>query len=248
MGEIGYPAVCFAAKAVCRALGLRVRIEGDTNIPAAGGAVLAADHVSYLDPFAVLLGADAAGRRVRFLALQTLFEHRIYGPVVRELRQIPIRSGGGGAAFRAAVDALRAGEIVGVFPEATIAQSFTVQQLRTGAARLASAAGVPLIPMAVWGTQRLWTKDRRNIVQPMLPITVLIGEPLRATSEDAPEQLTERLRARMQELLDRAQREYPDAGAGQWWQPVHLGGTAPTAEEAVARDAAENAARAGADS
>jgi len=243
MGEVIYPAVVLAVRAASRALGLRVRIRGDVNIPATGGAVIVANHVSYLDPFAVALGAS--GRRVRFLALQELFDHRVYGPMMRGLRQIPIQPASGGAAYAAAADALESGEVVGVFAEATIARSFTVQRLRTGAARLAGAAGVPLIPVGVWGTHRLWTKDRRELIQPLLPITVLIGEPLRPTPHEDPEQVTERLRVNMQALLDRAQREYPCSGAEKWWQPEHLGGTAPGPEEAAARDAEENATRRG---
>ncbi|MEU4343999.1 1-acyl-sn-glycerol-3-phosphate acyltransferase [Nocardia sp. NPDC023852] len=243
MGDVLYPAVVLAVRVASRALGLRIQIRGDVNIPATGGAVIVANHVSYLDPFAVALGAS--GRSVRFLALQELFDHRVYGPMMRGLRQIPVRPERGGAAYYAASDALKSGEVVGVFAEATIAQSFTVQRLRTGAGRLAGAAGVPLIPVAVWGTHRLWTKGRRELVQPGLPITVLIGEPLRPTLHDDPEEVTEQLRVAMQALLDCAQREYPCSGTEKWWQPEHLGGTAPGPEEAAARDAGENAARRG---
>ncbi len=243
MGDVIYPAVFLAVRVASRALGLRIGIRGDVNIPSTGGAVIVANHVSYLDPFAVALGA--AGRRVRFLALQELFDHRVCGPMMRGLRQIPIRSASGATAYDAATDALKSGEVVGVFAEATIAQSFTVQPLRTGAARLAGAAGVPLIPVAVWGTHRLWTKGRRELIQPLLPITVLIGEPLRPRSHDDPEEVTEQMRVTMQALLDCAQREYPCSGTEKWWQPEHLGGTAPSPEEAAARDADENATRRG---
>jgi 1-acyl-sn-glycerol-3-phosphate acyltransferase len=95
MDEIIYPAAFLAVRAASRTLGLRVRVRGDANIPAAGGAVLVANHVSYLDPFAV--SRAAAGRKVRLLALQELFDHRIYGPMMRGLRQIPIPAASGGA-------------------------------------------------------------------------------------------------------------------------------------------------------
>ncbi|GGJ84595.1 1-acyl-sn-glycerol-3-phosphate acyltransferase [Pilimelia anulata] len=243
MPELVYPPVIAAANLLFRALDLRIRVDGSEHIPAAGGAVLACNHVSYLDFIFSGYGARPAGRRVRFMAKQEVFAHPIGGPLMRGMHHIPVDRRAGAASFRAALQALRAGEVIGVFPEATISRSFTIKDLKIGASRLAAGTGVPLIPMAVWGTQRLWTKGRpRRLVQRHVPISILVGEPMAVGRRDAPDAVTAELRARMTALLDRAQREYADQPAEpgeRWWQPAHLDGTAPTPDEAARMDAAD---------
>jgi 1-acyl-sn-glycerol-3-phosphate acyltransferase len=241
MAEIVYPPVLAAAYALFRALDLRIDIEGAQHIPATGGAVLASNHVSYLDFIFVGLGARPAKRLVRFMAKHEVFAHKVSGPLMRGMHHIPVDRTAGKAAYDNAVTALRDGEVVGVFPEATISRSFTVKGCKSGAARMAAEAGVPLIPMVVWGTQRMWTKGRpRALGTRHLPITILIGEPLLPGPADDPEKVTADLRARIQELLDRAQRDYPEKPSqDSWWLPAHLGGTAPTPEEAAVLDAAK---------
>ncbi|SDY92863.1 1-acyl-sn-glycerol-3-phosphate acyltransferases [Micromonospora pattaloongensis] len=240
MSEIVYPPVIAAAKAMFRLLDLRIRVEGAEHIPASGGAVIACNHVSYLDFIFCGLGAQPARRLVRFMAKQEVFAHPISGPLMRGMHHIPVDRSAGLASYREALAALRRGEVVGVFPEATISRSFTIKELKSGAARLAAAAKVPLIPMTVWGTQRLWTKGRpRTLTRRHLPITVLTGEPLAPAATRDHDAVTDALRERLSALLDRAQREYPDRPAGPedgWWQPAHLGGTAPTPQEAAAMD------------
>jgi 1-acyl-sn-glycerol-3-phosphate acyltransferase len=157
------------------------------------------------------------------------------------MHHIPVDRSAGLAAYEEALGALRAGEVVGVFPEATISRSFTVKELKSGATRMAAAAGVPLIPMALWGGQRLWTKGRpRTLTERHVPVSILIGEPIVSTVDDETNEANSELRNRMAQLLDRAQREYPDAAQGEqdaWWQPAHLGGAAPTPAEAAELDA-----------
>src|SRR5258705_12315198 len=98
---------------------------------------------------------------------------------MRGMRQIAADRDGGMASYKAALTALKGGEVVGVFPEATISQSFTVKDLKSGAARMAGATGTPLVPMVLWGTQRFWTKGRpRDLTQRGVPITIKVGEPL----------------------------------------------------------------------
>jgi 1-acyl-sn-glycerol-3-phosphate acyltransferase len=135
------------------------------------------------------------------------------------------------------VRALKDGEVVGVFPEATISTSFTVKDLKAGAARMAVDAGVPIIPAAVWGGHRVATKGHKDLRHRGVPVTVILGEPLFAQPGEKPQSLLRRTRAAMEALLDEAQRTYPDQPAGdddRWWQPAHLGGTAPTPEDAAA--------------
>ncbi|WP_033437609.1 lysophospholipid acyltransferase family protein [Saccharothrix sp. NRRL B-16314] len=226
-----YPPVIAAAKLMFRVLDMRITVEGADHVPATGGAVLASNHVSYLDFIFAGYGAQPARRMVRFMAKHEVFKHRVSGPLMRGMHHIPVDRAAGQASYQQALDALRAGEVVGIFPEATISRSFTVKEVKSGAVRLAAEAGVPLLPTAVWGTQRLWTKGRpKSLTQRHVPITIIVGEPVEPTTDAA-------LRERMQELLDSAQARYADPGEGQWWQPAHLGGTAPTPEEAKQLDA-----------
>ncbi|WP_433551245.1 lysophospholipid acyltransferase family protein [Micromonospora zamorensis] len=242
MPELVYPPVIAAAKTAFRLLGLKITIEGAHHVPRTGGAVLASNHVSYLDFIFAGLGANPSGRLVRFMAKQSVFADRIGGPLMRGMKHIPVDRQAGAASFRAAVDALKRGEVVGVFPEGTISRSFTVKELKSGTVRMARSAKVPVLPVAVWGTQRLWTKGRpRTLTRRHTPITILVGEPINPADFPDPNVLAEELTTRLSALVDRAQRDYPDAPAGPddtWWLPAHLGGSAPTPEEAAVLDAA----------
>jgi 1-acyl-sn-glycerol-3-phosphate acyltransferase len=158
---------------------------------------------------------------------------------MRAMRHIPVDRTAGVAAFEAAVRALKDGEVVGVFPEATISSSFVLKDLKAGVARMAVDAGVPIVPAAVWGGQRVATKGRTQFRRGV-PITVLVGEPLVPEPGEKVQALLRRTRAAMEELVAEAQRSYPDQPAGpddRWWLPAALGGTAPTPEQAAAADA-----------
>jgi 1-acyl-sn-glycerol-3-phosphate acyltransferase len=239
--ELVYPPVILGCKTLFRVLDLKIDLTGTEHIPAAGGAVLACTHVSYLDFIFCGLAGLPAKRKTRFMAKQQIFANRIAGPLMRGMRHISVDRSAGQASYREAVAKLRAGEVVGVFPEATISRSFTVKAIKTGAVRMAAEAGVPLIPVTVWGSQRLWTKGRpRDLTQRHVPILIRAGEPLRPSPDDDQDALTVDLRARMAALLDEAQRAYPEpaeSDTGAWWLPAHLGGTAPTPEAAAALDA-----------
>ncbi|MEV0646765.1 lysophospholipid acyltransferase family protein [Phytomonospora sp. NPDC050363] len=233
MSDLVYPPVIAAAKLLFRVLDLRIRVEGAQNIPREGGAVIACNHVSYLDFIFAGYGAQPAKRLVRFMAKKSVFGNKISGPLMRGMHHIPVDRASGQRAYEEAVAALKDGEVVGVFPEATISRSFTVKEIKSGAVRMAAEAGVPLVPMALWGSQRLWTKGRKKeLTKRHVPVTIIAGEPL--PSQGPPDDVTAELRVRMTELLDRAQRTYPDQPVARddWWQPAHLGGSAPTPEEA----------------
>lgn len=232
--ELVYPPVIGAAKTMFRALDMKIDVEGAEHIPTSGGAVLASNHVSYLDFIFCGLGAQPAKRLVRFMAKKSVFDHKVSGPLMRGMRHIPVDRDAGTAAFRAATTALKNGEIVGVFPEATISESFTVKALKSGAARLARTAKVPLIPMAVWGPHRLWTKGhKKELTKRHVPVIITIGEPIEMVKGMSPDATTEILRVRLTALLDAAQQAYPEQPAGpddRWWLPAHMGGTAPLPE------------------
>lgn len=247
MGERVYSVVIATAVGVIKAMKWPVTVSGSEHIPASGPAILASNHIGYLD---FVFGGYAArdqGRRVRFLAKKEIFDKAGVGWLMRQMGHIPVdRHGAADASVRAAVSALRAGEIIGMFPEATISPSFVPRRGKTGTVRAAWETGAPIIPVAVWGTQRILTKWRPRNFKRNIPIVVVAGEPLdRIDGEDA-ETATKRLMARIGELLDRAQELYPAKPKNdedRWWVPAHLGGTAPTVEEADVRLAKEDAER-----
>ncbi|MEH0973483.1 lysophospholipid acyltransferase family protein [Micromonospora sp. CPCC 205546] len=248
MPELVYPPVIAAAKTMFRVLDLKITIEGAHHVPRTGGAVLASNHVSYLDFIFCGLGAQESKRLVRFMAKKSVFTHKVSGPLMRGMRHIPVDRRAGAGSYATAVSALKRGEVVGVFPEATISRSFTVKGLKSGTTRMASEAGVPVLPVAIWGTQRLWTKGRpRTLNRRHIPITILIGEPMHPTDYPDANAMTVDLKERLTVLVDRAQRDYPDAPAGPddtWWLPAHLGGTAPSLEEAAELEVRRRAAAA----
>ena len=235
MAELVYRPVIGLTLTMFKAWDLKIDCKGSENIPRSGGAVLVSNHISYLDFIFNGLAALPQKRLVRFMAKESVFRHRISGPLMRAMKHIPVDRKNGEAAYAHALDALKSGEVVGVFPEATISQSFTLKGFKSGAVRLAQEAGVPLIPMAVWGTQRLWTKGHpRNFKRSHTPITIRVGEEIEAPRDTYAGALTRQLRERVQELLEAAQRAYPGRPKGPedtWWMPAHLGGTAPTPEQ-----------------
>ena len=226
---------------------LKRSVSGLENLPKTGGAVLAITHFGYLD-FALTEWVTWLGtrRRVRFMAKRSVFEKPVVGALMRGMRHISVDMSAGAAAYADAVTALRSGELLGVFPEAGVSASFLVRDFKTGAVRLAAEAGVPVIPVAVWGGHRLMTK--RHSVKFFerfgVPVSFAFGAPIVVGADAEPHVATEELRTTMQAMVDELQAGYPVDGTGQWWQPRHLGGTAPTVAEALAADAARDAARA----
>lgn len=246
MSEIVYPPVIKMALGVFKTLNMRFRLEGTGQIPRTGGAVLVSNHVSYLDFIFAGLAAHPAGRLVRFMAKKEIFDNRIAGPLMRGMHHIPVDRNAGASSYAAALKALKGGEIVGVFAEATISRSFTVKDIKSGAVRMAVAGKVPLIPIAIWGPQRMWTKGRkRRLLQRNVAVTILVGEPMYPKRGDDYDAVTAELRTRMSELLEKAQREYPEEPRPEetWWQPAYLGGSAPTPGEADKLDLEEADAR-----
>jgi len=235
MADLVYPPVVVALKTLWKALGLKFTVYGEANIPRKGGAILAINHVGYLDFALCGTAALPVNRYIRFMAKREIFDNKIAGPLMRGMHHISVDRSNGSASFVAALRALRAGEIVGIFPEGTISRSFEVKTLKTGAVRLAMGSGVPIIPSVVWGSQRIYSKRMKpDFGRRKFPISVAFGEPMiveRGGDVDAAEA---ELKERMVKLLHFVQERYPDAHEGQRWAPARLGGTAPTLEEAQA--------------
>lgn len=240
--ETVYPPVIGFAKAVFKGLGIRFDITGTEHVPATGGAVMAINHTGYLDFTFAGLATQPAGRLVRFMAKKEVFDHKVSGPLMRGMRHIAVDRSAGAESYQTAVKALSEGEIVGVFPEATISQSFDLKDFKTGAVRMAMEAGVPVLPCLIWGSHRIMTKHHKRDLRRGQHVRIVLGEPFTPDTAGDPAALTAELKARMTTLLDQARSTYqgkPYDDADTWWIPVSLGGTAPTMEEAAAKDAAE---------
>jgi 1-acyl-sn-glycerol-3-phosphate acyltransferase len=240
-----YGTAITAARLVWRMQGLKFTVTGVENLPVTGGAVIAINHTSYFDfTFAGLPAfRQGRGRKVRFMAKKEVFDNKLTGPVMRSLRHIPVDRGSGAASFEEACQRLKEGELVGVYPEATISRSFEIKEFKSGAARMAIAADVPIIPHIVWGAQRIWTKGHpRRMGRTKVPISIAVGEPIYPTLPAA--ELTALLHSRMQHLLTEVQDAYGRHPAGEFWVPHRLGGGAPTLAEANQLDAEEAAEKA----
>lgn len=229
--DITYPPVIMASKFAFKAMGLTFQIRGSEHIPTHGGAVLAVNHISYVDFILAGLAAQPSKRVVRFMAKRELFDHRISGPLMRSLHHINVDRADGVHSYAMALDYLAQGELVGLFPEATISRSFELKTFKTGTTRMAAEAGVPLIPVLLWGTQRILTKDHPRDFSRGRAISITVGEPI-VVDGASPVRDTAVLKARMSELLDQTIRDYPQHEAGAWWIPSSYGGTAPTVEQA----------------
>ena len=162
------------------------------------------------------------------MAKKEIFDNKIAGPLMRGMHHINVDRSNGSASFVAALRALKAGEIIGIFPEGTISTSFEIKGLKSGAVRLAAGAGVPIVPTIVWGGQRVYTKGvKPNFKRGKTPVTVRFGEAINYSKDVDVEAAELHLRKVMTSMLHEVQEKYPDSHVGQRWAPVRLGGTAP---------------------
>ena len=232
------------ARRLMRAANIEVTVIGAENLPAESGAMLAGNHTGYADFILMGTGPYLHGERlVRFMAKKSVFDVPVLGRLLKLMKHVPVDRAHGGASIAPAVEMLREGNLVGIFPEATISRSFELADFKTGAARIAHQAGVPLVPCVMWGSQRIWTKDLPKHFRDV-PVIVRYGEPVALTGDAEAD--TAELKRQMQLLLDASRSEYASLytdGAGEAWMPVALGGTAPTPEEAEELYAKERAER-----
>jgi 1-acyl-sn-glycerol-3-phosphate acyltransferase len=194
------------------------RFEGLEHIPSEGPVLVACNHISYLDPLAHGYFLVKAGRRPRFLAKVELFRNPISGPVLRGARQIPVRRGSGETApVEFGAKALRAGELVVVYPESTVTSNpdFSPMRGKTGVARLSLATGVPVIPLAVWGSAPVWRRGHKS-ARFGRPIWVKAGPPLdlsehedRADEPATLRAVTDEVMAQLSLLVDDLRGRYP---------------------------------------
>ena len=163
MADLVYPPVIGVIKAFWRYLGIQLHSSGDTNIPHKGGAILAINHVSYLDFALVGTAALPVDRYIRFMAKKEIFAHKVAGPLMRGMHHISVDRENGSGSFVAALRALKAGEIIGIFPEGTTSTSFEIKELKN----FLKVAGVPVraysleeVEALPFGTNFIWNGER----------------------------------------------------------------------------------------
>ncbi len=230
-----------AGSLAVRVTGTALTFYGLEHIPSTGGAVVVINHTSYVDFLPAALAATQRKRRLRFMIKDEMNSVRGVHFLIKHSGTIPVDRSAGADAYVAAVQRLREGELVAVYPEATISRSFELKQFKSGAARMSHEAHVPLIPLIVWGAHRMWTKDHpKSLGRHNIPLTVAVGTPLEPTG--TVEQLEGDIYAAMNRLLYEVQETY-DHPPGAYWVPRRLGGSAPTVAEAEQMEEAELAQR-----
>jgi 1-acyl-sn-glycerol-3-phosphate acyltransferase len=203
-------------------LGIKWTIEGAQTVPVRGPAILASNHVSYLDPLVLAYLADRRHRKVRFLAKAELFEKGLLGPLLRGAHQIPVKRGtsDASASLDAAVEALNRGECVTVFPEGTISLDLEPMVGKSGTARLAQASGVPVTPVGLWGLQRVLYKGRKPHWRTGVAETVTVGSPIHVGPDEDVREATDRIMTAICGQVARAREIYPQTpgpGDDGWW-------------------------------
>ena len=182
----------------------RWRFEGLEHIPALGPAIVVCNHISYLDPLANARAVMKAGRRPRFLAKDELFKIPLVGRAFRGAKQIPVQRGSRDVSpLRLAEQALAQGEVVVIYPEGTVTSRPDHLPMRgkTGAVRLSLASGVPLTPLAGWGSHAVWQKSGRGSLKPGRPVWLKAGEPIELATPRAAANDLDAVRALTAEMM-----------------------------------------------
>jgi 1-acyl-sn-glycerol-3-phosphate acyltransferase len=247
MREAWYRSVNALGRTALRALAVDLRWTGVDNVPASGPVILASTHGSYPDFVFIERAAMARGRFVRFMTRHDVWNQRLVGAAMTGMGHIPVDRAAPLAAYLRARSLLRAGDAVGIFPEAGISYSYTVRSLMPGVAALARETGAPVVPLAIWGAQRIWSVGRLDEQgrEPGPDLTrgrrvdVRFGPAFSVAPEADLREVTEALGHRLTDLLEELQalpHHQPAPGERPPWHPAHLGGTAPSRLEALDLD------------
>jgi len=193
----------------------RFDISGTEHIPASGPAIVVGNHRSYFDPVAIAMAIARTDRTVRFLGKKEVFDAPVVGQIASAMGGIRVDRGtGSDAPLKAAAEALERGDLVALMPQGTIprGRAFYDQKLkgRWGAARLSALTGAPVIPVGLWGTEKVWPRSARvpnvlNVVTPPL-VTVTVGSPV-ALTHKSPNADTTRIMKAITDLLPPESRE-----------------------------------------
>ena len=223
MTEPLYRAIVEGFKGIFAVLGMKLDIVGEENIPLQGGAVLALNPHELSGFRTRRRTGGSAGAPIRSLHGEGFgVSTSDSGTLMRGMKHIPVDRHDGSVAFETAVAAARAGELIGVFPEATMSRSLEIKELKNGAVRMAREAEVPLIPMIVFGGHRVLSYDVRDFTRGRT-ICMTIGRPM--TINDDVDEMTHALRSTLSELLDETIDRYPDKPPGAPWIPQRHGGS-----------------------
>ena len=172
----------------------RFRITGTENIPKDSAAILCGNHRSYFDIAAISLAVAKTGRAVRFLGKKEVFDAPVIGPMATALGGIRVERGtGSDEPLRAATESLNAGDLVAIMPQGTIPRGPAffdpVLKGRWGAARLAAETKAPVIPIGIWGTEKVWPRNAKlpNITNVTSPpeVIITVGTPVQLSYADA---------------------------------------------------------------
>jgi putative phosphoserine phosphatase/1-acylglycerol-3-phosphate O-acyltransferase len=195
---------------------VRLDVDGLDHIPESGPAILVANHRSYFDPLALGLAFARRGRPVRFLGKKEVFDAPVVGSVVRAMGGIRVdRGSGSDEPLAAAAAALAAGELVAVLPQGTIPRGpdFFDPELkgRWGAARLATLTRAPVVPLGLWGTEKVWPRSERvprvwNVLS--APTVLVRGGPPVELKHRSPRADTQRIMTAITDLLPAEAREH----------------------------------------
>lgn len=235
-----------------RVLGATTRVAGAEWLPSTGPALLAANHVGYPDFVFVARGALDRGRHVRFMCRHDIWQVPVVRRAMSAMRHIPVDRAAPAGAYLRARQLLADGQVVCAFPEAGISHSYAVRALMPGTAALARETGLPIIPVTVWGSQRIWSVGRETDGRRPGPswargrmVDVRFGEPLVVGPGDDLLGVTRQLGHELTKTLEELQQlpeHRPRPGERAPWYPAHLGGHAPDRAEARALDSVPRSA------
>ena len=188
--------------------------DGVEHIPAEGGAIIVANHRSEFDPLVMITTVARSGRNARYMGKREVFDLPVIGPLLQAGGGIPVdRGSGNDEPLQAAAAAVAGGDLVVMFPQGTIPRGRAffdpVLKARWGAARLAAMTEAPVIPVGLWGTDRVWPRNASlpsfNLSEPP-EVTSTVGAPV-ALKHRSPARDTERIMAAVSELLPEQARE-----------------------------------------
>ncbi|MET0999608.1 MAG: lysophospholipid acyltransferase family protein [Marmoricola sp.] len=237
-----YRLVNGVGRAALWSMGLDVQWTGGEHLPTEGPVVLASTHASYPDFVFIERAAVSRRRYVRFMTRHDVWNVRAVRPFMDNMQHIPVNREAPVHAYLRARRLLEQGEAVGGFPEAGISFSYTVRPLMRGFLALAQQTGAPVVPLAIWGSQRIfsvgdpelppdWTRKRRIDLAFGPRLYVAPGDDLTAKTHELGHAMTGLL-----EGLQQLPHHRPRPGEVATWYPAHLGGQAPTRQRAQGLD------------
>lgn len=194
----------------------RFTITGTENIPKDTAAIICGNHRSYFDIAAISLAVAKTGRAVRFLGKKEVFDAPVIGPLATALGGIRVERGtGSDEPLQAATESLVAGDLVAIMPQGTIPRGRAffdpVLKGRWGAARLAAETKAPVIPVGIWGTEKVWPRNAKlpNITNLTSPpqVIITVGAPVQLSYTD-PDADTKLIMEAISALLPPEGREY----------------------------------------